>query len=43
MELINAIREEIKLRDNGKTGKLGNLRYVELLCLAYKSHISIKG
>lgn len=43
MELINAITEEIKLRDNGKFGKLNNLSYIELLCLAYKSHISIKG
>ncbi len=43
MELINAITQEIKLRDNGKIGKLNNLSYMELLCLAYKSHISIKG
>ena len=43
MELAKAIREEIRLRDHGKTGKLGNLRYIELLCLAYKSNISIKG
>jgi len=26
MELVNAIKEEIKLRDNGKLGKFGNLK-----------------
>ena len=29
------ILQEIKLRDNGKTGKLGNISYLQLLCLAY--------
>lgn len=30
------IIQEIKLRDNGRTGKLGNISYLQLLCLAYK-------
>lgn len=28
--------KEIALRDNEQTGALGNLRYLELLVLAYK-------
>jgi hypothetical protein len=43
MELVNVIKEEIKLRDNGKLGKLENLSYIHLLCLAHKLRISIKG
>ena len=34
-EMSEIILQEIKLRDNGKTGKLGNIRYLQLLCLAY--------
>ena len=43
MELAKAIEQEIMLRDYGKTGKLGNLSYSHLLCLAHKLNISIKG
>lgn len=43
MELAKAVKQEIMLRDYGKTGKLGNLRYIHLLCLAHKLNISIKG
>lgn len=43
MELAKAVEQEIILRDHGKTGKLGNLRYIQLLCLAHKMHITLKG
>lgn len=43
MGIQYAIMNEIKLRDSGKTGKLGKLSYMELLCLAYKENIQIKG
>lgn len=33
------IRNELELRDADKTGLLGNLSYLELLCLAYKLKI----
>ncbi len=31
-----AVKRELELRDIGKRGILGNLSYLELLCLAYK-------
>ena len=30
---------EIQLRDSGKTGALGNIPYLVLLCLAYSNGI----
>lgn len=37
--MTELVINEIKLRDNEQTGVLGNLCYLELLCLAYKLHI----
>jgi len=37
--MYEAVKSELKLRDVGKRGLLGNLSYLELLCLAYKLHI----
>lgn len=34
--MYEAVKNELKLRDIGKRGLLGNLSYLELLCLAYK-------
>lgn len=34
--MYEAVKSELKLRDIGKRGLLGNLSYLELLCLAYK-------
>ena len=31
-----AVKRELELRDRDKRGMLGNLSYLELLCLAYK-------
>lgn len=31
----NMVQEELILRDANKTGKLGFLSYLEILCLAY--------
>lgn len=39
MTIKALVRQELKLRDINKTGALGNLCYLELLCLAYKLHI----
>lgn len=33
------VKQELTLRDADKIGKLGNLSYLELLCLAYKLRI----
>ena len=41
MELIKTIREELKLRDQGKRGKMGNISTIELICLAYSLKIRI--
>lgn len=43
MELAKVVEQEIMLRDHGKAGKLKNLRYIHLLCLAHKMHITLKG
>ena len=43
MELAKAVEQEIMLRDHGKIGKLGNLKYIHLLCLAHKLNIALKG
>lgn len=37
--MAELVIKEIELRDNEQTGALGNLCYLELLCLAYKLHI----
>ena len=39
MNIVTLVKREIALRDIDKTGALGNLCYLELLCLAYKLHI----
>lgn len=37
--MYEAVKCELELRDKGKRGLLGNLSYLELLCLAHKLHI----
>lgn len=41
MELINAILEELKLRDSDKRGKMYNLSTLELICLAYSLGVKV--
>jgi hypothetical protein len=41
MNIKTLVMQELKLRDIDKTGALGNLCYLELLCLAYKLHIAL--
>lgn len=41
MELINAVLEELQLRDSGKRGKMSNLSMLELICLAYSLGVKI--
>lgn len=36
------IIKEIELREQGRTGELGNLAYIELLSLAYSMGIKLK-
>lgn len=43
MEMIKAIKEEIALRDKGRIGKLGNLTTLQLIVLAYKLGIQLRG
>lgn len=40
--MYEAVKQELTLRDAEKTGTLGNLSYLELLCLAYAMKIIIK-
>ena len=37
--MYDAVKRELELRDRDKRGLLGNLSYLELLCLAHKLHI----
>lgn len=37
--LINAVRQEMKLRDDGKRGILGHISDMELVALAYRLKI----
>ena len=37
--MYEVVKRELELRDRDKRGILGNLNYLELLCLAYKLHI----
>lgn len=37
--MYEAVKHELELRDKDKRGFLGNLSYLELVCLAYKLHI----
>lgn len=37
--MYEVVKRELELRDREKRGLLGNLSYLELLCLAYKLHI----
>lgn len=37
--MYESVKRELELRDKDKRGLLGNLSYLELLCLAHKLHI----
>lgn len=37
--MYEAVKHELELRDRDERGILGNLSYLELVCLAYKLHI----
>jgi len=37
--MYEAVKRELELRDTDKRGLLGNLSYLEVLCLAYKLNI----
>lgn len=37
--MYETVKRELELRDKDKRGLLGNLSYLELVCLAYKLHI----
>lgn len=37
--MYEVVKHELELRDRDKRGVLGNLSYLELICLAYKLHI----
>ena len=41
MELINAVLEELELRDSDKRGKMYNLSTLELICLAYSLGVKV--
>lgn len=40
--MYEAVKRELELRDKDKRGLLGNLSYLEVLCLAYKLNIFVK-
>lgn len=37
--MYEVVKRELELRDTNQRGLLGNLSYLEVLCLAYKLHI----
>ena len=41
MDLINAVLEELKLRDSDKRGKMYNLSTLKLICLAYSLRVKV--
>lgn len=37
--MYEVVKRELELRDTDKRGQLGNLSYLEVLCLAYRLKI----